>query len=153
LERKRLHQTRPIPVIDSWREGSWAKYNEKLAPKEIRDGFSVAQEENRVVVSGGDEVYPICIIDAAPTAWMNATDVLSTRPEQSVLDDGQIPVVGTLPDGSSPLKPVESPGSSGSGAKKLTFIQVLFTILGCVLFVALCLFFILFYLRKRCGRQ
>src|SRR5690606_20994323 len=104
-------------------------------------------------VSGGDEVDPICIFDARRNAWMNATAVLSTRPEQSVLDDGQIPIVGTLPDGSSPLKPVESPGSSGSGAKKLTFIQVLFTILGCVLFVALCLFFILVYLRKRRGRQ
>ncbi|RPA78768.1 hypothetical protein BJ508DRAFT_328940 [Ascobolus immersus RN42] len=153
--RKRIHQTTPIPVIDSWQEGSWPKYDDKLAPKELRDGFSIAQEENLVVVSGGDEVDPLCIFDARRNAWMNATALLATRADQQVLDDGQIPIVGTLPDGSSPLKPIiDGPSSDPSaGAKKLSFIQVLFIVLGVVLFVALALFFVLIWLRRRRGKQ
>lgn len=53
-------------------------YNDTFAPKEPRTGYSLAQDNNGlVVISGGSETDPICIFDQSANRWLDASRVFN----------------------------------------------------------------------------
>ncbi|KAL1875027.1 hypothetical protein Plec18167_005695 [Paecilomyces lecythidis] len=49
-------------------------YNGTLAPDVTRNGFSLAQDANGlVVISGGSKTDPLCVFDSSGNRWMNTT--------------------------------------------------------------------------------
>lgn len=58
--------------------GSWPEYNQTNAPDTTRNGYSVAQGANgMIVMSGGNSKEPVAIFNAEKNSWVNATLLLS----------------------------------------------------------------------------
>lgn len=65
--------------------GSWPAYNETFAPTTTRQGYSLAQgPDGLVVLSGGNDAEPLTIFDMKENSWVNATARLGP---QIVLED------------------------------------------------------------------
>ncbi|KAM3546609.1 hypothetical protein ARSEF1564_000442 [Beauveria bassiana] len=57
--------------------GSWPEYNSTHAPDMTRNGYSVAQGANgMIVMSGGNAEEPVAIFNAQKNSWVNATELL-----------------------------------------------------------------------------
>ncbi|EGX92106.1 pre-mRNA splicing factor CLF1 [Cordyceps militaris CM01] len=58
--------------------GNWPEYNSTNAPDATRNGYSVAQGANgMIVMSGGNTKEPVAIFNAQKNSWVNATDLLA----------------------------------------------------------------------------
>src|SRR5690606_17216250 len=134
-----------IPVLDS-PVSNWPKYDDKLAPKEVRDGFSLAQDQKYIVVSGGDETDPLCIFDVQRNKWMNATAIMAASDETLTVDSERS---SETPSSTSPGSSDSDAAATASSGPKLGTLQILFIVLGAVIFVAILLFAVLMFLRRR----
>ena len=121
------------------------QYNGTLAPASKRSGFSLAQDgRGLVVLTGGNDVDPLCIFNQTANGWINATQLLQGK-SQTVLSGGATATP-------THTNPVSAPAPH-SRAHTLTIIGiVLGTIFGLIALLVVALLF-LKYLKKRGDRR
>jgi len=125
---------------------NWPAYNGTLAPRVTRKDFSIAQNKQWAVVSGGNDEDPLCIFDYRKNTWLNATALL-TKQQQPLLEEGgdssstvsstiSTPTstdnVNTSTQSSSTSPPFISISTSASPNATRPTTQLLFIILGVV---------------------
>ncbi|WEW61615.1 hypothetical protein PRK78_007106 [Emydomyces testavorans] len=129
---------------------NYPPYNHTFAPTTIRNGFSLAQDANGlVVISGGNKQDPLAIFDQSTNSWLNATEFfvgtaksvsLSSTPTPSSTSSSPTEVVSTPTATSSGLL---SGDKDGSNRRTLTIIG---TTLGVLLGVSALVIIILLVL-------
>lgn len=135
------------------------KYNDTLAPKLVRSGYSLAQNEHgRIVFSGGNAKESLSIFDASENAWVNATELFSGRQLQNILQ----PTTSSA-SSSSTASATATPTPSASAAvvppagapvnNKDRMLTVLGATLGAIFGIAALLILLLFCLRWRKSKK
>jgi hypothetical protein len=129
-------------------------YNGTLAPKAVRSGFSVAQDEatGRAVVSGGNDSDPLCIFDERANSWMNATQLLGASVQQVSIQS--TPTTSSSISSPSPTNSA-APASSSSaappagpvGPSRSRMLTVLGATLGAIFGIAAVLIILLLLIR------
>ncbi|KAL9624838.1 MAG: hypothetical protein Q9160_000884 [Pyrenula sp. 1 TL-2023] len=108
--------------------GDLPKYNGSLAPAATRNGFSLSQgPDNLVVIAGGSSQDPLCIFNQSENSWLNATRLLQGKANSiSTGGTGPNPGASSIPTPSSSPSPT-APASTGPSKNRVL------TILGAVL--------------------
>lgn len=57
----------------------WPEYNSTNAPTSKRTDFAIAQSDDMVVISGGNDDDPLVMFDAAENSWLDASDVFAVQ--------------------------------------------------------------------------
>jgi hypothetical protein len=137
---------------------NWPTYNGTLAPTTTRDGFSVADDGNGlVVISGGNSEEPIAMFDQSTNTWRNATSVF-VREQQVLLNSistsssaapssTRAPVSSSTSAAASPSPTTEN--VLGTGRSKSQVLTTLGATLGAVFGFAAILIIILLLLRRK----
>ncbi|KAJ6259030.1 hypothetical protein Dda_5926 [Drechslerella dactyloides] len=76
------------PRVHDLTSTNWPDYNSTLAPKDTRQNFAIASNNQFVVISGGGPADdPLCIFDFKDSSWLNAANLLAS---QKVLSDSTV---------------------------------------------------------------
>lgn len=132
----------------------WPAYNGTLAPTVKRSGYSIAHgEDDLVVVTGGSDQDPLCIFDQQENKWINATELLVGKAEQSVLLPTSSDASSTIPTSTaSPSASVSAADVAPAAApvnNKDKMLTVLGATLGAIFGIAALLIILLFCLKRR----
>jgi hypothetical protein len=133
----------------------WQAYNGTNAPKVTRTGFSLAQGDDNVVVSGGNEVDPLCIFNQQDNAWVNTTELFAG--EQVVIQSTPSRTSSTLEPTSTGLTATSSttgvPPPAAPANSKTRMLTVLGATLGAIFGIAAILILLLFCLKYRKAKK
>ncbi|KAI9670533.1 MAG: hypothetical protein M1831_005753 [Alyxoria varia] len=132
---------------------SWPRYDDSSAPKYTRSNFAIASnDEDLVVITGGNEQHPIAIFNSQQNSWFEADRFFGARQIQSEVGPQQSSVPAPTSEPTSSSAPTPGAGPPGdSGDSNLG--TILGATLGSVLGVILLLVWILLYLRYRRNRK
>lgn len=165
---KTPQELRDNPIKRELTLGNWPDYDDKFASDSPRTGFSLAQDGNQVVISGGgggDE--PVLVFDQTEGSWIDpdkifgsptttttttsATSTTSTSTSTTTAESTTISATTTSTAEPSASTTAIAGGGSDGGSNTLTIIGAT---LGAVLGVAAILIIILLILawRKRRGK-
>lgn len=131
------------------------KYNDTLAPKFVRSGYSIAQgNSGKVVFSGGNAQEPLSIFDASENSWVNATEFFTGRQLQSVLSPSSSTSSATPTSTATETAAASSsaaavPPAGAPVNNKDRMLTVLGATLGAIFGIAALLILLLFCLRWR----
>ncbi|KAJ4354498.1 uncharacterized protein N0V89_006235 [Didymosphaeria variabile] len=135
------------------------KYNDTLAPKLIRSGFSTAQSDSdKIIFSGGNAEEPLSIFDASENSWINATELFTGSQLQNVLSPSSS-VTSSSPTSTATETAAASSSAAADPAagapvnNKDRMLTVLGATLGAIFGIAALLILLLFCLRWRKSKK
>ncbi|TGZ77515.1 hypothetical protein EX30DRAFT_198366 [Ascodesmis nigricans] len=143
----------------------WQEYNPLGAPVNRRGDVSIAYDgDGLVVMSGGSYLEPVLMFDSRKNAWIDTETVFqmsgTTSSSTSSISSSPTPTISTksTPSASSTGTSIsvdisEQGTSSNSGGDKLSMIQILFIVLGSLLFIILLLGFLYWFIMRRRHQQ
>jgi hypothetical protein len=118
---------------------NFPKYNDSLAPRTVRNGASLAQDpDGLIVLTGGNDQDPFSIFDAQRNQWVDPTELIG---EQS-----QTPLVAS-PTSSISLPTASASSTSTPSASRPRPLTVLGAVLGSICGIAAILIIALLILR------
>jgi hypothetical protein len=136
----------------------WPAYNATGAPTVVRNGFSVAHDNNGVaVVTGGNEKDPLCIFDEKANSWVDANRlfdgdqvVIESTPTSSISTTStptSVATANTAAPGLASSTATDAPVAAP--ANKSRMLTVLGATLGAIFGIAALLILLLFCLKYR----
>ena len=128
----------------------WPAYNDKFVPTSTRSSYSLAHDNNgMVVISGGSDDDPFCIFDARANSWENAKSVLGVASTSTT----NTPSNGTADGGATTSPSASATSTSLSGHSSTSKSTILAAVLGSIVGALLLLTVALILLRWRRKRR
>lgn len=120
---------------------NFPKYNDSLAPKEIRTGASLAQDPGGLtVITGGNDQSPFLVFNAMENQWVDVTTLVGEQP--------QIPITGSASSSiSTPTASASSTPAATGGSSRSHSLIILGAVLGSICGIAALLIIALLILR------
>ena len=126
-------------------------YNNSLAPKAVRNGFSLAQDSSGlVVISGGNKQQPLALFNQTGNQWVNATQFFDKSSPTSVTPSETITAAPSSTTSTNSMTSTSLPSSNGARNHRLLIVGA---VLGAVFGTAALLVAILILLRFLRQRQ
>ncbi|KAL1599560.1 hypothetical protein SLS60_007363 [Paraconiothyrium brasiliense] len=135
------------------------KYNDTLAPKLVRSGYSIAQSDSdKIIFSGGNAQEPLSIFDASENSWINATELFTGSQLQNVLSPSSSvtsssPTSTATETAAASSSAAADPSAGAPVGNKDRMLTVLGATLGAIFGIAALLILLLFCLRWRKSKK